>query len=71
MFLHIGTSYNYQLDPELLNAPGSVFMAVGQVIRNTGNLGLLWVAEAAVALLIIGALVALHNVAHRSSDASD
>jgi len=65
-FLHIGSSYNYSLDPGLINGlfstPGNLFPVLKQVFLNTANLPLLWIMEFVVIFLIIGAVIILHNV---------
>jgi hypothetical protein len=66
IFLHIGGSYNYQLDPLLiegfLTTPENIFPLLGQVFLNTGNLPLLWIVEFGAIILIIGARLILHNI---------
>jgi hypothetical protein len=68
IFVHIGTSYNYQLDPTLLGTPDSAFQALGQVFRNTANLALLWLFEVAMVLLALGAAIGLHKARVRYSE---
>ena len=74
MFLHIGRSYNYELDLSLLDrlfsAPGALFILPGQVFRNAGNLPLLWLVEIGAALLIVGVVFVIHKVANLPPDRS-
>jgi hypothetical protein len=66
MFLHIGGSYNYQLDLTLLEGlfsnPANALVLLGQVFPNTGNLPLLWLVEAGFALILMGTIFVLHKV---------
>jgi 4-amino-4-deoxy-L-arabinose transferase-like glycosyltransferase len=66
MFLHIGGSYNYHLDPRLLDGllstPQNIYPLLSQVFLNTANLPLLWLTEIALIFLIVVAVVILHNV---------
>jgi hypothetical protein len=66
MFIHIGSSYNYHLDPglveNLLATPGNLLPALSQVFLNAGNLPLLWLGEIIAFLLLLGAVFALHKV---------
>ncbi len=54
IFLHIGLSYNYDLDLAQLNPmiakPGNWSYLLGQIFRNVGNLPLLWLLEGLVLL---------------------
>lgn len=65
IFLHIGSSYNYHLDLNLLNDvfsnPNIGLAFLGQVFRNAGNLPLLWLLEIGTALILIAAIVTLHK----------
>ena len=63
IFLHIGFSYNYHLDLCQLSAPIAspanwIYLA-GQVLRNAGNLPLLWLVEGGVAAVVAGGVSVL------------
>ncbi len=66
VFLHIGASYNYDLDQQLLAtlwaAPGGRSAIVGEVFRNAGNLPTLWLLETGAALLLLGIVFVLQRV---------
>ena len=74
IFIHIGNSYNYHLDMALLEGifviPGSGLSFLGQVFRNTGNLPLLWLLEIGAAVILIGAVCALHKAKDESQVSS-
>ncbi len=59
IFLHIGHSYNYHLDlcrlGPLVASPSNWAYLLGQVLRNTGNLPLLWAVEGSLLLLGLAA----------------
>jgi hypothetical protein len=69
MFLHIGSSYNYHLDQQLINgflvSPGNMSLIFSQVFLNFGNLPLLWFVEITLFILIVGLFFILHNVKKR------
>jgi hypothetical protein len=58
IFLHIGLSYNYELDLSQLSGmiarPGNWSYLLGQVFRNVGNLPLLWLVEGIALILGLG-----------------
>ncbi len=74
IFLHIGRSYNYDLDLSLLDGllaePGTLFLLFGQIFRNAGNLPLLWLVEIGAALLIGGAAFVIHKAPDPLPDSS-
>jgi hypothetical protein len=74
MFLHIGTSYNYALDPALLGRalrePGAGITALAQLFRNAGNLPLLWLIEGGFAILLVGMYFAQQGAQRRRQDSS-
>jgi hypothetical protein len=66
IFIHIGTSYNYALDPGMINQalsePRYWPQALAEVFRNAQNLPFLWMLEIAATLLIAVAIFALHKI---------
>lgn len=59
IFLHIGFSYNYQLDLSQLSPmiakPGNWSYLLGRIFRNAGNLPLLWLSDGLLLTVGLGA----------------
>ncbi len=74
IFVHIGGSYNYDLDQGLLEGmlsqPGNGILLLGQIFRNTGNLPLLWLLEITGFIVLIGTAYILHNAASKARNGS-
>ena len=69
IFMHIGFSYNYELDLSQLSTmiarPGNWFYLLRQVFRNAGNLPLLWLVEGIMLVLGLSTWWVRNRLAHQ------